>query len=204
MFKRLFNKYTISDFARDIMDEYRKQGYQGTMNWNEVDKQITFETGGLLNLYNIYLEQKSRSSQQRQEFILHYVTEALAALNVSPNHWDDVCHAILPRVKTRAELASRHLYMRSVGAPEGIDPENDSWPIGADLCIELVIDGETSIKTVAVSDIEKMGVNIEEAKAKAMANLWSMSDASFDSVQPGLWRSPWQDNYDACRILLTD
>jgi hypothetical protein len=48
------------------------------------------------------------------------------------------------------------------------------------------------------------GVGFEEAMRVALDNLRQISGPDLEPIAPGVWRSPWRDNYDASRLLLTD
>ncbi len=50
----------------------------------------------------------------------------------------------------------------------------------------------------------RWGVAYEKALRDARANLLEISGEPFESPQPGLYVSPWRDNHDASRLLLTN
>lgn len=206
MFKKLFSKssYSLSDFAADIINEFRKQAYTGEIVWNADKKRLELGVGNHINLENLFQEQTSRSEDQRRLFLTQFVSETI---NKDESFsWEDIENRIFPRVRTLTELCIRKLYFfceAEEGSDDVLNPSN-YWSLGADLAIELVIDKEATIQSLPGVLLKEMGVSVEQAKAKAITNLVNMSQDLFEQYKPGIWVSPWKDNYDACRILLTD
>lgn len=150
----------------------------------------------------MYEENKHLSREEMQDFIDHLIQsqdESEAELE-----WDVSKDNLYPRVKTQSEVAIRQLYFRSMGAGDEV-ADSDLWPLGADLIYELVIDGDVNITTVSNDQITKWGITPDEANMIAIENFNAASmDPSFEEISPGLYRSTWEDNYDASRIMIPD
>ena len=52
--------------------------------------------------------------------------------------------------------------------------------------------------------LERWGVDFDEAMDVALDNLRKLTTEGLRPIAAGVWQSPWRDNYDASRILLTD
>jgi hypothetical protein len=76
-------------------------------------------------------------------------------------------------------------------------------PIAEHLALGLVQDLPDHIIEVPAEIFEKWGMPFEEALEVALKNLQLLSAASFERVRPGVYVSPWRDNHDAARMLLT-
>jgi hypothetical protein len=76
-------------------------------------------------------------------------------------------------------------------------------PIGEHLAVGLAFDLPEGIASVSNGLLADWGVNGEEALAVACENLRQRSTQPFDSPAPGVFVSPWDDNYGASRLALT-
>jgi hypothetical protein len=86
---------------------------------------------------------------------------------------------------------------------DGPKPSVLHHPITSFFHEALAIDGDKTITQVTDAYTKDWKKSWEELREVAMANLAARSKEDFVQVKPGLWRSPWHDNYDASRILLT-
>ena len=66
----------------------------------------------------------------------------------------------------------------------------------------LVYDLPNSMSQVQGHQLTAWGVGFDEAMAVALDNLGQISGQGLGPIAPGVWRSPWRDNYDASRLLL--
>ena len=189
--KSLFG-YSIDHFASDIIKKYHEKGYEGDFTWDKESFVLSFDNGRILNLRNMYEENKHLSRDDIQDFIEHLIQseeEAEAELE-----WDVAKENIYPRIKTQSEVAIRNLYFRSIGAESDVSA-SDLWPLGADLTYELVLDGDVNITTVSNNQIAKWGITQDEANTLAFENFKAVSSEDmFEEVSPGLYRSIWEEN----------
>jgi len=81
------------------------------------------------------------------------------------------------------------------------------WPhkvLAEHLAISLIYDLPESMMQVQQAKLSVWGVTFEQALDAAVDNLREISKQPFTMPQPGVWASPYRDNYDTSRLLLTD
>jgi hypothetical protein len=81
------------------------------------------------------------------------------------------------------------------------------WPyrvVGEHLGLGLAYDLPEAMKMVGQDQLDEWGVGFDEALAVALGNLAGAGRDELASPAPGLWVSPWRDNYDASRLALPD
>jgi hypothetical protein len=76
--------------------------------------------------------------------------------------------------------------------------------IAQDLSVVLAYDLPHGIKDLADEHLMRWGISAEEAFTIACDNLRRWSTKPSRSPAPGVFVSPWQDNYDSSRLLLTE
>lgn len=198
--KSLFG-YSINDFSSDIIKAYYSKGFVGEFQWDKKSTVLSFDDGRTLHLKNMYEEHKHLPKDEILDFIDRFLqSQEEAEKDIG---WDEAKENIYPRIKTQSEVALRNLYIRSVGKIENT-LESELWPLGADLVFELVLDSDVNITTVTNEQIKDWDINAEDAKICAFQNFNKVSTETFDEVSAGLYRSTWEDNYDASRIMLPE
>ena len=70
------------------------------------------------------------------------------------------------------------------------------------LAAALVFDGEKAMAFITEDQLARWHVSFDDALAIAVNNLKTKSMGRFKQLAPGLYASPWRDNYDAARLLL--
>lgn len=198
--KSLFG-YSIDDFASDIIKKYHEKGFEGQFTWDKDTTVLSFDDGRVFHLKTMFEENKHLSKDEMKDFIDGFVISTAEA--DAEIEWKDAKENIYPRIKTQSEIAIRNLYLRSVGDNKSI-PESELWPLGADLVFELVLDSDVSIMTVSNDQLKEWGIDTEEAKIQALQNFKDVSTQAFEEISPGLYRSTWEDNYDATRIVFPE
>lgn len=198
--KTLFG-YSIDDFASDIIKIYHEKGFEGDFTWDRKTSTLKFDDGRLMNLKNMYEEHKNHSKEEIQNFINSFVQSIEES--ETELEWEHAKENIYPRIKTQSDVAIRNLYFRSQGVADDVSG-SELWPLGADLVYELVLDSDVNITTISNDQIDKWGISIADANTLALENFKAVSTDPFDEVSPGLYRSSWEDNYDASRILLPE
>jgi hypothetical protein len=76
--------------------------------------------------------------------------------------------------------------------------------LAGSLGVSLVYDLPESILLLQQHHLDDWGVSFDAALGAAVRNLEEISHEPFDSPAPGVWRSPWRDNHDAARLVLTE
>ena len=151
------------------------------------------------NLGNLYGEYLAADATQRVRLVRNYVRSWFARLKDVPDDFEDCQPDLLPSIRPRSFVELNLLQFVLQGA------ENPRWPylpFGEHLALSLVYDLPESLIQIQGRHLDAWGVEFRPALERAIENLAAISDNEFDEVSPGLWRSPWQDNLDASRVVL--
>jgi uncharacterized protein YtpQ (UPF0354 family) len=151
------------------------------------------------NLGNLYGEYMNADGPQRARLVRNYVRSWFARLKDVPDDFEDCQPDLLPSIRPRSFIELNLLQFVLQGA------ENPRWPylpFGEHLALSLVYDLPESLVQIQGRHLDAWGVEFRQALERAVENLAAISDNEFDEVAPGLWRSPWQDNLDASRVVL--
>jgi hypothetical protein len=72
----------------------------------------------------------------------------------------------------------------------------------AELNIALVLDAPEALRLVSPYDVKAIGLGEAHLMDRAFQNLHARSTQAFIEVKPGLYLSPYDDSYDAARLVL--
>ena len=72
----------------------------------------------------------------------------------------------------------------------------------AELNIALVLDAPEALRLVSPYDVKAIGLGEAHLMDRAFQNLHARSNQRFIEVKPGLYLSPYDDSYDAARLVL--
>lgn len=114
---------------------------------------------------------------------------------------DEAIPRLLPRLRERFFYDANALYLRAEGRPP---LAACTRPFAGDLALALVQDHPETMVDVQAAQLEAWGVDWDTAMTHARRNLRARSERPFAPVAPGLFRSPWEDNHDATRLVLED
>src|SRR5262249_48561791 len=81
------------------------------------------------------------------------------------------------------------------------------WPhrvVADHLIVSLVYNLPEVMVQVQQQNLSDWGRSLEETLDVACKNLRQLSHDRWDNPCPGVWVSPWRDNHDASRLILTD
>ena len=107
-----------------------------------------------------------------------------------PASWSEVRPLLLPKVRERYFLSFA----------EG--PPRLFRPLGRDLAVGLVLDHPKLVVYLTEPMLADWGLSADEVFEAATENLLRRTPGKpFEQLAPGLYRSPWQDGYDATRLL---
>ena len=191
------------DFARLMLDALKQAGETDDVRYDAEQFQLRAEGAAsrLLNLANVYREYSQAPAAQRPEVLRRYVRSWFAYRKELPATLEDACPDLLPCVRSRSyyELGRLQLEARGMGPAD--------WPyqpLAGDLGVGLVYDLPESIVQLQQHQLTEWRTTFDAALAAARQNLAEVSRQEFESPAPGVWRSPWRDNHDAARLVLTD
>lgn len=199
--KNLFG-YTQSSLAKEILQIASSIGYTGKVDYDEQSETIVFANQSKLSLSSVYLDIKHLDAKTRRQQLYHLVQSLITPS--LPETWEDAASHILPRIRPLSLLAMRSHHLEIKGSHYEYLPDEDYLPLCSSLAMEFVLDTEYDIRSLDKASFQKWQVTLEEIKKQAISNLYRLSEEPFQSVNEGLWHSPWQDNHDNARLLLTE
>ncbi|EYF02229.1 DUF1444 family protein [Chondromyces apiculatus] len=199
---RLRGRPTRDDYAQMIIKAMRKKGE---------DRPIRYEPEGfklrigddspaiswLANGYDAYLQApRSRRRAILQRYALG-PTPSLADVPLA-----EILPRLLPRIRDRFFYTALPLRLQI----EGISaPRSGLYrPVAEHLALGLVQDLPEHIVEVPEDVFATWNISFEEALHIARENLRALSAEPFERVHHGVYLSPWRDNHDAARLILTD
>lgn len=178
------------------------------------------------SLANARAEFAATGSDDERGAVLARYVHFLAASPGGPGSNPDAAGAVpalyadaragrLPVVRSRMTAEGLRLQMaagNASGGAAGDAPASGTPPVvpftsellAEFLAVSLSYDTPTTITFVPAATLEGWGLTLGEALELARENLAAISaDWAWERLAPGLWRSPWRDNHDAARLLLS-
>ncbi len=76
--------------------------------------------------------------------------------------------------------------------------------LGVGLVIHTIDGAGDKVETISQSRLDQLKLSAEDAIDTAVSNLHQISKEPFRKVQAGFYTSPWKDQYDGARLLLTE
>jgi hypothetical protein len=202
----LFRPPSREKFAKLVMEQLRKAGSDGKMNYDEEQFLIERGSAGFVNLANLYHEYCQVPRAERERVLARFIRGCIGTSGFElPEDFADVHPDLLPVVRSRFYLESVALQTQTRGGEAVAVPQQ---AIGDHLALSLVYDLPQAMRSIIQEDLDKWGVSFYEAAEAARENLEQMGKVSFASLQSeageGVFISANGDNYDASRLLLID
>jgi hypothetical protein len=190
-------------FARLVADAVRRAGEAAEVRYDPGEFRLTAEGEGkqIFNLENAYREYCAAEPGQRRGLLRHFVRSWFAHHKGVPEKFEDVHPDLLPVVRGRRYYEVTRLQLRADGMD---DPGCPYRTVAEHLAVGLGYDLPESIVQVRQANLDGWAVGFEQALAAACDNLRGLSRQPLEPAGPGVWRSPWRDNHDAARLMLTD
>jgi hypothetical protein len=203
LFDRLFGPPAKDKFAALMADAIRAAGEPAGLRYDANEFRLTAESGpgNFLQLQNAYAEYCAAPSDGREAVVRRYVRIWFSYRKAVPDEFADVRPDLLPGVRARSTFELTPLRLRAQGDGETV------WPyrvLAGHLGVGVVYDLPESMSQVQQERLDKWGITLDEALATAGDNLRRVSGGDFEQPAPGVWLSPWRDNYDASRLVLPD
>ncbi|WP_165229882.1 hypothetical protein [Aquisphaera insulae] len=200
---RFLGPYRRRQFARVIAAGLRKAGEPLEFRYDPREFRLVSvgDAGYLINLGNTYREYLAVPRSERPMVLSRFLRSWIEGRKGIPEDFGDASHDLLPGVRNRASFEIMKLQSRVDGSAEF------DWPyrvVGEHYGAGLVYDLPHAMSQINGQQLDRWGVTLEEAMDLAMLNLAGLSGQGLQPLAPGVWMSPWRDNYDASRILLTD
>jgi len=203
LFDKLFGQPGKKKFARLLSDAIRQAGETVAIRYDAEAFRLVVEgeEKRFFNLANVYREYCATPSAKRGRALRHYVRSWFANRKRIPASFEDVVLDLLPAVRNRCQFEITRLRAQADGLPLL------EWPhrvIADHLTVSLVYALPEAMMQVRQQNLSDWGRSLEEALDAACDNLRQVSHDQWDNSCPGVWVSPWRDNRDASRLVLTD
>ena len=186
--------------AAKLLRAIQRAGLEGSRYLPE-SFEIEVEGGGRLNLENAAAEYERAGFLRRGAVLRRWVAFAReAASGTIPKSIDEARANIIPIVRNQAFFANLDLQI----ADGGIRPSPPVQPLAADLTVSLAYDGKLAIAGLNASDLDAWGISVDEAMKIARYNIRMRTPDGLREISPGLHVSPYRDNHDGSRVVLTE
>lgn len=190
-------------FAQLVMQELRRRGEAREMNYDAGRFRIAVTGGSFMNLTNGYQEFCAAPAPKRAEVLKRFLSAWSAPERLQlPEAFEDVHPDLLPVVRSRfyyaaADLQGRAQNGKSMNIPQQL--------LGDHLCVSLVYDLPTAMRSIGQDDLDNWDVTFYEALEASRRNLEQMGPAAFVAIpEKRFYISNNRDNYDASRLLIGD
>lgn len=198
---RWFGTPDRDEFARMLMAEIRRAGVTQKLAYDPGDFKITVGEGeGLhfLSIGNAYDEYRRSTRKARQRILERWARLSLP--RETPKSFADIRPNLLPRVRDRSQYDRITVQLKL----QGLTPPAYAYRVIAEhLALGLVHDMPDSVAEMPKDQFEAWGVPLDEAFAVATENLDRISQRPFERIMAGVYVSPYRDNHDAGRLMLT-
>ena len=193
-------KYTEENCANEIIKILKKIQPNSNPIYEPQKSQVRdTKEGSAVYLGNIINHVKTLAKKDRLNYLESFLSTALKTNDVS---YEASADQLIPRLKSKTEIAIRELNIKSLDAKPSLW---STYAFTDSFIWELGLDSSSAISIVTVETLEKLSLSKDEAMAIAKKNLFSISNNSFfEEVNEGLFISKYDDDHDAARILLTD
>lgn len=182
-------------FAQAVLDELDDEGHAG-FRYDPDRFQVNGSDGGVqMNLGNLYEEYALLPDEERPDAVKRFVASLFPP--ELPKTWAEARKQIMPSVRDRLFL---ELLSVRANKPAAVVQR----ALTDDLVEAIVYDGPNSMQFVTPSNLTDWGITEETLRAEAMKNLRARTREPFVERDPGVWESPWADNYDLARVLLPE
>lgn len=203
VFNKLCGPPSKNKFARLLLDAIGQAGETVAIRYDEAGFRLVVEgeEKRFFSLVNIYQEYRTTPSARRGQALRHYVRSWFANGKGIPATFEDAVYDLLPTVRNRCQFEITGLKAQVDGLPFL------EWPhrvIADHLAVSLVYALPEVMVQVQRQNLSDWGRSFEEALDAACDNLRKISGQQWNSPCPGVWISPWRDNHDNSRLILTD
>jgi len=200
---RLVDSFRRQQFARLISSELKKAGEPLEFRFDAQEFRLVSKgsDGFQINLGNTFREYQAAPGAERKAVVSRFIRSWIEGRKGIPEEFEDAAYDLLPGVRNRTSFELIKLQLVAQGETGFHWPY---WPIADHYGAGLIYDLPHAMSQINGQQMVTWGVTFPEAMEVALANLRKLSEQGMEPLAPGVWRSPWRDNYDASRILLAD
>ncbi len=192
-----------AQFVRLVTEALRQAGETAQLHYDR--EAFSLRTEGqaqrIFWLTNVYKEFCAAGPEQRQGLLRNFVRSWLVPEHSVPEHFEDVHPDLLPAVRARGYFEVTLLQLKA----EGHDADERPYrPLAEHLAVGLAYDLPGAIVQISEHHLRDWKVTFDDALKAACDNMRGMSRQPFKQGAPGVWMSPYCDNHDASRLVLTE
>jgi hypothetical protein len=203
LFDRFFGPPGKEQFAHLMAGAIREAGEKAKLRYDAEQFSLNAEEvpSNTFYLANAYAEYCAAPKAGRPDVVRRFVRSWFSPRKGVPDDFADARTDLLPGLRNRCSFELTPLRMRAEGKGE------TAWPyrvLAGHLGVGLVYDLPESMMQLQENTLAKWGVTIDDALAVARDNLMQISGRDFEQPSPGVWLSPWRDNYDASRLTIPE
>lgn len=190
-------------FAQVVLDAMAARGGRARagMVYRAEDFSLRSPNGGrdVVFLGNLYEDYRRAPRGTRAEVLERFIR----VHHDAERAWsfDDALPQLLPRVRPRSFYGDMALRARLEGWEA---QEHSSLPLAGFLAVGLVVDQPESVVELQSNRLREWNVEPTWLHDAARRNLARLTDGPFAEPMPGVFVSPWRDNHDASRLVLTE
>jgi hypothetical protein len=187
-------------FAKKVLGAIRRE--YPDAEYDPEQFSIQYSENAIFNLGNFYEQYAAAGFLERRKVFRHWLEALSDTRQGIPDSIGEAAPNLLISVRDLSFVSMGQL----TGRAHGIDdaPKIVTEPVAADVVACIAFDTERAIALVTQTTVDDWGKSVGELLELAAGNLSARSSQDFSSPMEGLFLSPWQDNYDAARLLLTD
>lgn len=195
------NPLTRREFADRVAAALRLEGARGPYEFDELENALTRPDRPAFALEEHYLEARSQPPHHLEQLARGYAHLHLFP-PVQPATWEEAQQVVFPYVRPTAFHAHR-TFRAHQGEPLAPLPCGQVTE-HVTVCLGTPTKWKTLVATV--DDLARWGVSIEAALDQARANVSArgLLDWQHSNEFPGVYRSPWKDEYGIARLLFPD
>jgi hypothetical protein len=192
-----------SRFVDLVTDALRQAGETGKLEYDRAGFALRCEgpEQRIFWLNNVYKEYCAASPEQRQALLRNFVRSWRTPDYSVPDNFEDVHPDLLPSVRSRGYFEMTVLQLRAEGHEADDSPYR---PLADHLAVGLAYDLPGAILQIGRHNLDTWKVSFDDALKAACDNLRGMTKQPLLQHVPGVWMSPYGDNHDASRLVLTD
>ncbi|GIW81991.1 MAG: hypothetical protein KatS3mg105_3798 [Gemmatales bacterium] len=202
-FDAVFGPPTREKFAEALRTAIKNVGETSPIRYDaeQFRLHVEGEDEHHINLGNLYEEYCRCPIEEREAYIANLARAWFSSRLTIPDEFEQAKENLLPVVRSRIMF---ELYPQTLDESQR-DRFDWSFTILTDsLGVALVYDLPSAMTYVQKHTLASWQTTFEVAFAVARQNLAGITQQRLSQVVPGVWASPWKDNYDASRMLLTD
>jgi hypothetical protein len=202
-FDRFSQTPSKSRFVRLLTNALRKAGEKSELRYDRAAFSLRTEgpTQRIFWLNNAYKEFCAAGAEQRQMLLRNFIRSWLVPDQPVPENYEDVHPDLLPAVRSRSyyEVTLLHLQAEGHKADDRVYRR-----LAEHLAVGLAYDLPGAIVQIGQHNLDGWKVSFDEALKAALVNMRGLTKEPLRQAVPGVWVSPYHDNHDASRLVLTE